>query len=254
MPRSTQLPSDPSRDDLKLFGQRLHARISHRRLGQRAFGLPHHWIGVLLTVAIVATPTSGLARVLEIAAGANRDVLVSGTTPGGNIVLVSTEKEIGEMGIAQTVIRKSIVADEDGDGVVRFVRPGASSVSSVLAVDVDSGSYQITQLGRQQPPHELASPELASHEHEIQLKLRSGFLLLVRPGSGVWAGRVSDGAVWDSQPDRGLTSWPLDRLGPLDPGLRSEPAPRHALDGDIVIVTNLDDLAVAAHRVGGSQP
>ena len=213
---------------------------------------PNHWIGVLvfLTVTFTAAPAPGLASALELASDSNRDVLVSRATPGGDVLLVSTERQVGELGIAQTVIRRSILTDRDEDGVVLFERESAPPTSAVVAVDLESGDYGLLRLGGHEPTtHRHVELHIADSARDVGIEVRSAFLVWVRPGDGAWVGRVSDGAVWDTLDQSGLLSWPLDRLEPVDSSWSTASLDR-ARSGDLVVITDLDELTLAVQRIG----
>ena len=129
-------------------------------------------------------------------------VLVSGMTPKGQVVLIGVTREIGDDDFPEVRRHLEVVADEDGDGAVRYPVAEGVPLRSLWAVaDLVSGDHDVVS------PEKFGSRRVNWRGRGVQRRNDGKDaiedqrtileLLVVRPQVGAWALRVRDGNETD---------------------------------------------------------
>ncbi len=130
-------------------------------------------------------------------------VVARGISPGQQAVFFSVTREPIAFGV-RVVRRLEVIADEDGDGLVRYeVEAGVVRASAWWVVDLATGDAAVSapeDFGvRWVPEEEETLPAASAVEPELALAQRSRLeILLVRPGVGAWRQSAADGGRGDS--------------------------------------------------------
>ncbi len=154
-------------------------------------------------------------------------VVARGISAGRQAVFFSVTREPIAFGV-RIVPRLEVIADEDGDGLVRYeVEAGVVRSSVWWVVDLETGEAGVAapeDFGvRWVPAEEETLPVASAVEPELALAQRSRLeILLVRNGVGLWRQSAADGgrADADASPD-GELRVPLLDLEPA--GSATEP-------------------------------
>jgi len=154
--------------------------------------------------------------------------------------------------------RDEIVADTDGDGVVRLELelPLAQVRSVWAAVDVTSGELGVgvpegTELLASALPREAIGIDGAGLTVPVR---RWAYLLWVRPGraadAGVWGTIVGDGGAYD---DDGVENRSIrgrvESFVAIAP--RENAPPARLADGDVVLMVDPETLEITTARLSG---
>ena len=173
------------------------------------------WVSML---ALAAAP---LAAAPFRAALESDGVVVSGVAAKGRIALLGVTREIGEDDFPMVKRHLEVLADEDGDGVIRYpVEPGVPVRSVWAVVDLASGSFDTVApqaFGVRRVNWRGRGPQRRQDGRDAVEDQRTLVeLLVVRPEVGAWAMRVSDGNPSDGD-ERidGRLEGILDRMEPL---------------------------------------
>jgi hypothetical protein len=177
-------------------------------------------------------------------------VVVSGLTPNGQVVWFSVAKQI-ESSMAHFVRREDVLADEDGDGAVRFELDRMVPLQSIwVAVDLTTGAVAVatpegyTLRDASLPPGrgsgKAGRPDWIGDDRQLLE------ILVVRPGLGAWGSTLGDGGVNDEDGrGNGRISAALARLHAVG----SSPAPPdHFLPKDLVFAVDLDRMEFLARN------
>ncbi len=180
-------------------------------------------------------------------------VTATGVTPKGRIVWFSVAREFSRHALT-IVARQEIVADEDGDGAVRFKLEGEVPEQSYwFAVDLESGAYAVAapagyELRRADLPERALPAELAHFELDRPFV----YAVLVRPKVGAWRLRAGDGgeADEDGAPDGTLRA----RLQALESLGESPPPPEKLAPGDLLLVVDPNEMEILTAELGRRDP
>ncbi len=130
-------------------------------------------------------------------------VTASGVSPGRQAVFFSVTREPIAFGV-RVVPRLEVIADEDGDGLVRYeVEAGVVRSSAWWVVDLATGEAAVAAPEgfpvRWVPAEEETLPAAPAVEPELALAQRSRLeILLVRKGVGLWRQSAADGGRGDA--------------------------------------------------------
>jgi|GEM_PF-2988452 len=178
------------------------------------------------------------------------DVVVSGVTPRGQVSLIvamhSRDEYRGRFFQANEQL-----ADEDGDGVIRFQTPGDEALSSVVvAIDEKTGEYA---AGSRQGAAPLMSESAYSverdktgHGVEVHLEAHYANAVVVRPGRGSWRGSIEAAGrrAGEGQFPPGMYI-PVAKLQRRAGGT---PAPDALEPNDLFVVVDQEPLQVLIYR------
>ena len=126
----------------------------------------------------------------------------SGVMPQGRVVLLGVTREIGEDDFPVVRRHLEVLADEDGDGTVRFPLEQGVPLRSLWAVaDLASGDFdaaapedfglrRVNWRGRGLERRQDGKDAVEDRRSLVEL-------LVVRPQTGAWALRVGDGGESD---------------------------------------------------------
>ena len=195
-----------------------------------------------LVFAIVSAPVSAAPFRVTLEPDA---VVVSGVTAKGRAALLGVTREIGEDDYPTVRRHLEVLADEDGDGTIRYPMEAGIPTRSVWAVvDMASGDHDAAspeKFGQRRVNWRGRGLERRSDGRDTVEDQRSLLeLLVVRPQVGAWALRVRDGAESDGDGAiDGRLSGVLDSMKPLSDG----PQPPSILQKDDVVLA-LDPSAM----------
>lgn len=184
-------------------------------------------------------------------------LVVSGMTPKGRVVWFGVAKQT-EGYMARFVRRDELLADEDGDGSVRWALDQAVPLQSIwVAVDLASGEVAVATppgypLRDASPapgrgPGEPGRPEWVETGREILE------MLVVRPGQGAWGMTLGDGGEGDGDGvGDGRITAALARLRALG----DSPGPPERFQArDLVFAVDLNRMELLTERIpAGQQP
>lgn len=201
----------------------------------------------LLLTAVPVIPATAAPPVLTLEP---RAVAASGITPKGRVVWFSIAREISRRA-ATIVPRIELVADEDGDGNVRFDLGQDVPLRSIwFAVDLETGEAGVTapeDFGLQEA--EFPARAIPAALNGLDLERRFLYAVLVRPGAGAWMLRAGDGGA-------------LDEDGAADGTLRARlasftglgpsplPPPTHVSARDLLLVIDPNRMDFLRFQVG----
>jgi hypothetical protein len=174
---------------------------------------------VLLAWLAVPVSAAPLRMVLEEDA-----VVISGVTAKGRVALLGVTREIGEDEYPTARRHLEVLADEDGDGVVRYPVEGGVPLRSLFAaVDLASGDFETVSpaaLGLRRVNWRGRGPgQRSGGKDSVEDRRRLLELLVVRPNVGVWAARIKDGDESDADGAiDGRVEGLLEGLSPLGDG------------------------------------
>lgn len=190
--------------------------------------------------ALIAVPVSAAPFRITLEADA---VVISGVTAKGNAALLGVTREIGVDDYPTVKRHLEVLADEDGDGTIRY--PVAVPQRSVWAVvDMASGDHHSVApqaFGERRVNWRGRGLERRSDGRDAVEDRRTLLeLLVVRPGAGAWALRVRDGQETDGD---GRIDGRLEGvLADMQP-LAGSPEPPAVLQKDDVVLA-LDPSAM----------
>lgn len=179
-------------------------------------------------------------------------LVATGTTKQGQVIFFGVAREIDPDDVVNVVPRTEIRTDEDGDGQVRFPLGGPVATRSAwAAVDLASGGFDAAApedfrlkkvnfrgqgLGRRPDGRDSVVDARGLAE-----------ILVVRPGTGVWALRLGDGGPTDEDGAAdGRLEAVLDRMEPL---AGSPPPPQTFQKDDVVLVLDPNLLEITLVKV-----
>ena len=193
-----------------------------------------------LVCALIAAPASAAPFRVTLESDA---VVVSGLTANGKAALLGVTREIGEDDYPTVKRHLEVLADEDGDGTIRYpVAPADRSVWAV--VDLTSGDHDSIspqKFGERRVNWRGRGLERRSDGRDAVEDRRTLLeLLVVRPQKGAWALRVRDGQETDGDGRiDGRLEGVLDEMKPLG----DAPAPPSVFEKDDVVLA-LDPSAM----------
>ncbi|HSG40881.1 MAG TPA: hypothetical protein VLE27_14680, partial [Thermoanaerobaculia bacterium] len=172
-------------------------------------------------------------------------VLVSGMTPKGEVALLGVTREIA--GDDFPVVRRhlEVLADEDGDGAIRYpVEEGVPPRSLWAVADLASGDYDVAS------PEKFGSRRVNWRGRGVQRRNDGKDViedqrtilefLVVRPQVGAWALRVRDGNESDEDGViDGRLEGTLEKMTPL----AASPRPPSVFQRDDLVLA-LDPAAM----------
>ena len=172
-------------------------------------------------------------------------VVVSGVTAKGKAALLGVTREIGEDDYPTVKRHLEVLADEDGDGTIRYPLAAGVPVRSVWAVvDLASGDHDSIspeKFGERRVNWRGRGLQRRSDGRDAVEDQRTLLeLLVVRPQAGAWALRVRDGQ--DSDGDGRIDGRLQGVLEDMEP-LAESPEPPAVLQKDDVVLA-LDPSAM----------
>jgi hypothetical protein len=206
------------------------------------------WTSALLLIAVTA---HAAPPQIQFQSGA---VTASGVSPSGQVAWFSVAREATGAG-SQIVRREAVVADGDGDGVVRMDLDKPVPPRSIwAAVDLKTGEYALA-TPESYPLREVTFAPGTIHPgaggvDRLDVDGREFVELFVaRPAVGAWALTLWDGAEGDEDgPANRRISGALSRLEPVD----ASPAPPATFKpGDVIVMMDANTMQVAAIRLPG---
>lgn len=195
-----------------------------------------------LVCALIAVPVSAAPFRVTLESDA---VVVSGVTANGKAALLGVTREIGEDDYPMVKRHLEVLADDDGDGTIRYpVEPGIPLRSVWAVVDMTSGDHDSVApqaFGERRVNWRGRGLERRSDGRDAVEDRRTLLeLLVVRPGAGAWALRVRDGQETDGD---GRIDGRLEGvLADMQP-LADSPEPPSVLQPDDVVLA-LDPSAM----------
>ncbi|HET9225496.1 MAG TPA: hypothetical protein VFR31_02430 [Thermoanaerobaculia bacterium] len=202
---------------------------------------PARWT-LPLVCALIAAPASAAPFRVTLESDA---VVVSGVTAKGKAALLGVTREIGEDDYPTVKRHLEVLADEDGDGTIRYPMASGVPARSVWAVvDLASGDHDSIspqKFGERRVNWRGRGLERRSDSRDAVEDRRTILeLLVVRPQTGAWALRVRDGQETDGD---GRIDGRLEGvLGEMKP-LGDAPAPPSVFEKDDVVLA-LDPSAM----------
>ena len=204
---------------------------------------------LLVPISLAAQPAPPAVPAISFEAEA---VVASGVTAQGRVVWFSVAREIAES--AATIVRRErILADEDGDGAVRFELDRAVPLRSIwVAVDLATGAWAAAgpegyPLQRVDPPG-LAARRGAEEADWVEDTRGYVELMVVRPGVGAWGLAAGDGGSSDGDGAAdGRLTVPLDRL--RGTGLDATAAPERFDPRDLIFVIDPNEMDFAVRQL-----
>lgn len=198
---------------------------------------------VLMTAVVLwALPAAAAPFKVTLEADA---VLVSGMTPKGEVVLLGVTRQIGADDFPEVRRHLEVLADDDGDGVIRYPVEEGIPLRSVWAVaDLTSGDHdaaaperfglrRVTWRGRGVQRRNDGKDAVEDQRTILEL-------LVVRPQAGAWALRVRDGH--DSDADGSIDGRLQGVLDQMEP-LAASPQPPSVFQRDDLVLA-LDPAAM----------
>ena len=213
-------------------------------------GISNLWTLVLLTV-----PPAAWAQPLV--SFAPPEVVASGVTAGGSAVFFAVARELGEDGGTTVVVRRSVAADEDGDGVVAYDLGGEPALRSLwTASDLTSGEVGVglpegverADIAPEQVAL-VAGPEM----DRLWVERRLVEITVLRAGAeeGAWALTAADGEAADRDAGvEGQVEADLSSFTGVGEGAPAPPAAYQA--GDVVVIVDPHAMEVYVGRVESS--
>ncbi len=216
---------------------------------------------VILSLAILLSCLPAAARAAAPSPPAisfeERAVVLSGASAGAKVAWFGVAREPVDYG-GVIVRREALVADQDGDGTVRFELDRAVPFRSIwAAVDLTSGEFAVaTPAGY--PLRELKLNPNAFHSRgngklDLFGEGREFLALFVaRPGAGSWVMTVYDGGAEDED-------GPANLAVTMDPAAMtpvgdSPPAPDAFAGGDVFVAIDPNAMDAVAIRLVGAKP
>lgn len=168
-------------------------------------------------------------------------VAFSGVTKGSDLVLFGASIR-SELGTQTRVQYTELLSDGDGDGNVVFQPKGGVPFRSVwTGVDVSTGSVAVTAPQGYELDHADLSLDAVKHDAEglpiaLEIERFRVYMLLVRPGAGVWLYVGAQGGPNDG--DRSSSNGRLTALFGDAEAIsgKYEKAPKHLKRGDVIAV------------------
>lgn len=190
-----------------------------------------------------------IATALAISVAADNVVLeptatglrASGVTKGGDAILFGAT--IGSFAKTRLLKRHAlVVADSDRDGRVDFDLQPLPRFAFLVAVDAATGHYAIHK-GEGVEGSELDTPGQSWRVGLEQFDVAAMFLevLLVRPGTGAWTARLSEGGHKDG--DQTLNGRVRIRVKDMDVLTANGGGPATVRPGDLLVVVDAQTLA-----------
>ncbi len=195
-----------------------------------------------LVFAMVSVPASAAPFRVTLEPDA---VVVSGVTAKGKAALLGVTREIGEDDYPTVRRHLEVLADDDGNGTIRYpIETGVPLRSVWAVVDLTSGDHDVAapqKFGVRRVNWRGRGLEKRSDGRDAVEDRRTLLeLLVVRPQVGAWALRVRDGAESDGDGIiDGRLSGVLDSMQPLS----DSPQPPSVLQKDDVVLA-LDPAAM----------
>lgn len=179
-------------------------------------------------------------------------VLISGATPKGQIVLLGVARKIGEDDFPVVRRHLEVLADDDGDGAIRYpVEEGVPLRSLWAVADLTSGDHdaaaperfglrRVNWRGRGLQRRPDGKDAIEDRRPRLEL-------LVVRPQVGAWTLRVNDGDASDGDGIiDGRLEGVLDRMTPL---AASPQAPSVFQRDDLVLALDPAALEITLVKV-----
>ncbi len=197
------------------------------------------WTPPLFLLLLFLTPLAAAAQ--PAISFEDQAVVVSGGTPGGEVIVWSVYRE-RVAGISTRVGRFHQRVAADAGGSARLdLGVGVPELSVWAAVDLATGqsaigtpgSFALTTIDPSARRIDRALGRLAVDRHSLEL-------LLVRPGVGSWRLAIHDGGPDDE--DGAYDGSLRASLAALLPDAKSGEAPRQFLKGDLVVAVDPTDL------------
>lgn len=181
--------------------------------------------------------------------------MVSAVSPGGRVAIFGVGR--GFNGYMGTLVRRwEVLADDDGDGVVRLDLAGPVQHKSVwAAVDLASGELALAApVGFELREVGFPGRGIGAARKSLTDSRRYLDALWVRPGggadAGAWQAIFGDGGASD---DDGVENRSVRAVvtafSPIEPGAVG--APEKLVGGDVVVGVDAETLEIYAARLAG---
>lgn len=207
----------------------------------------------LIAVALAALAHGSMAAndaPLEIALS-GREVSVRGAAPHGEVLLVGYERSAATY--SRTRHRHRALFTADGAGAVKLSpQSGIRPDSLWIAVDVRSGRLAVSapdaaQLRHRKIPRIALRRDGSRQVRRYVTRRESAYLIVVRPGEGVWELLAGDGGEGDS--DANVNGRMEVSFKDLRPVGESPVAPSNLQENDLLLVFSPEDLTLSSLRL-----
>jgi hypothetical protein len=189
---------------------------------------------ILLTCAFTAAADSPAGK-LTLTFGAG-EVAIAGIDGPHQVVVFGIG--IGRHGYRPLLTREvKPLTDDDGDGKATLTVHQTPTRSVWVVVDVETGEYVVTTPAGSFPTAlALAAGEWRGNQAHVDVRRRYLEALVVRPGVGAWALRLTEGGSNDGDGlNNGLTRLRLDRM---DKVIGEEKGPSFVIPKDLVVIVD----------------
>jgi hypothetical protein len=211
-------------------------------------------LAAVLSIAALAMSVPARASSLLLTFG-ERSVTVSGSTPGGDVVLFDIAKEASNSAVpVPTKTGQAVVLhDGDHDGTVLFERERPVPLMAIwVAVDLASGQW----VANGSPGFEaqtISLESVAKRDSAEQLRKLSALVpemdvLLVRPGTGAWRVYAAKTSTIDENAHGGRAlQVDVREMVPLSGSL---PRLESIRQGDVIALIEPQSMRFAVQEVG----
>jgi len=181
-----------------------------------------------------------------------QNIVVSGATSGDGLYAGGVEVRGGPYGLSVETPVAGVPAT--ADGTARLDMKARIAARSIWIVVNGNGGYTVSP-GPGMVRRQMDLPGaggIAGNDGQVRrlvVDRISVYVFLVRPGSGMWSGRMSDGRAGDDDHAmNGSISGSLQNLQPVAGTLAQ--APEHLMPGDVLFVVDPYSLEYAVARQG----
>lgn len=167
-------------------------------------------------------------------------IVVSGVTPGGNVVLFGRSWN-NVRGTVRGKRHSIVQRDDDADGVVTLAMEIPRN-GVFVAVDYESGQTAASTSDGSMPRIIKLPPSHQWKDGTQTVDLNRGYVdfLLVRPGKGAWVLGIFQGTSSDAD---GIADGTLRlRLAAMQPLIGKDSPPPHATKKDVLVAIDPKDL------------
>ncbi len=205
-------------------------------------------VAAAMLIVLSAAPARAFSVRVE-----RQSVVATEISRGGGAVFFNLGYVSGS--VPTRVTTATVVADNDGDGVVELSPEGGVPLIGIWAVvDTATGDVQLASrrgyrlIDLDAPVEQSFTGDDDGRYTRFQHSGGDLELLVVRPGVGAWRFHVTDGGEDDGDyMANGAVTLPLEKLISLTPDAQQ---PVSLLDGDVVVVIDAGQMRASAGRLG----